>query len=286
MPGHHRGRPPRNEGLRYPADPPTVEEIVTVMRTAGHSLHGLRARALIVLLWRAGLRISEALALAEIDLDRTGGSVLVRRGKGGKRRHVGMDRWGWQQIEPWLDHRVARPAGAVLCVISGPTAGRPWSHSAARTTLRHLAVLAGVRRRVAPHQLRHAHAVEMAREGVPLMVIQRQLGHTNPRHHLELSAGHRQHRDHRHRPLPPRPDGPGQHVTAALIDNTSRRCSSRNAQARLLVLARPVAEARAYADRACRSARGAVSFVPCERRADGSLECRKQPQTRGAVRLV
>jgi site-specific recombinase XerD len=36
-----------------------------------------------------------------------------------------------------------------------------------------------VRRRFAPHQLRHAHAVEMAREGVPLNVIQRQLGHTN-----------------------------------------------------------------------------------------------------------
>jgi len=39
--------------------------------------------------------------------------------------------------------------------------------------------LAGVRRRFAPHQLRHAHAVEMAREGVPLSIIQRQLGHAN-----------------------------------------------------------------------------------------------------------
>ena len=38
---------------------------------------------------------------------------------------------------------------------------------------------AGVRRRFAPHQLRHAHAVEMAREGVSLNVIQRQLGHAN-----------------------------------------------------------------------------------------------------------
>jgi integrase/recombinase XerD len=36
-----------------------------------------------------------------------------------------------------------------------------------------------VRRRFAPHQLRHAHAVEMSREGVPLLVIQRQLGHAN-----------------------------------------------------------------------------------------------------------
>jgi site-specific recombinase XerD len=45
--------------------------------------------------------------------------------------------------------------------------------------LRQAAARAGVRRRFAPHQLRHAHAVEMAREGVPLIVIQRQLGHTN-----------------------------------------------------------------------------------------------------------
>jgi integrase/recombinase XerD len=37
----------------------------------------------------------------------------------------------------------------------------------------------GVRRRFAPHQLRHAHAVEMAHERVPLVVIQRQLGHAN-----------------------------------------------------------------------------------------------------------
>jgi site-specific recombinase XerD len=36
-----------------------------------------------------------------------------------------------------------------------------------------------VRRRFAPHQLRHAHEVELARDGVPLLVIQRQLGHAN-----------------------------------------------------------------------------------------------------------
>ena len=42
-----------------------------------------------------------------------------------------------------------------------------------------LAADAGVRRRFAPHQLRHAHAVELAREGVPLNIIQRQLGHVN-----------------------------------------------------------------------------------------------------------
>src|SRR5512132_3734122 len=66
--------------MRYPADPPTIEEIVSVMRHAGDSVHGHRLRRLIVVLWRTGLRICEALALAEPDLDPRRGSLLVRRG--------------------------------------------------------------------------------------------------------------------------------------------------------------------------------------------------------------
>ena len=119
MPGYHAGRPPRNKGRLYPADPPTVEEIVAVMREASDDRHGYRLRALIVVLWR------------------------------------------------------------VFCVIDGATRGRPWSSANVRVEFRRLASQAGIRRRFAPHQLRHAHAVELAREGVPLNVIQRQLGHAN-----------------------------------------------------------------------------------------------------------
>jgi site-specific recombinase XerD len=137
------------------------------------------ARALIIVLWRAGLRISEALALAETDLDQARGAVLVRRGKGGRRRELGMDRWAWQQLQPWLEIRAALPVGPLLCVIHGPAAGRRWEQSAVRKQLRRVAAAAGVRWRFAPHQLRHAHAIEMAYEGVPLVVIQRQLGHAN-----------------------------------------------------------------------------------------------------------
>lgn len=155
MPGFHRGHPPRNKGLQYPADPPTVEEIVAVMRQAGDTPHGLRTRALIVLAWRAGLRISEALSLAESDLNATRGGILVRVGKGGKRREVGMDDWAWRHLDDWLRVRVGMRVGALLCVVDGPTQGRPWSPTAARATLRQLAVEAGVRRRFAPHQLRH-----------------------------------------------------------------------------------------------------------------------------------
>ncbi len=179
MPGFHAGRPPRNKGLRYPADPPKVEEIIAVMRAAGDRPHGRRLRGLIVILWRAGLRIQEALTLAEADLDHRRGALLFRSGKGGRRREVGMDAWGWEELRTWLELRVHLPVGPLFCVITGPTRGRPWSSAAARADLRQTAAAAGVRRRFAPHQLRHAHAVEMAREGVPLIVIQRQLGHSN-----------------------------------------------------------------------------------------------------------
>jgi site-specific recombinase XerD len=175
----HQGHPPRNKGLRYPPDPPNVEEIIAVMRAAGDDPDGLRLRGLIVVLWRAGLRISEALALSETDLDPDRGAILVRYGKGGKRREVGMDRWAWDQLQPWLALRATLPVGALFCILRGPTRGRPCALAGVRAQLRRTAQTTGVRRRFAPHQLRHAHAVEMSREGVPLVVIQRQLGHAD-----------------------------------------------------------------------------------------------------------
>ena len=86
----HQNRPPRNKGLRYPPDPPTVEEIIAVMRAAGDSPEGLRLRSVIVVLWRAGLRISEALALAESDLDERAARWWSARARAG-----GVARSGW-----------------------------------------------------------------------------------------------------------------------------------------------------------------------------------------------
>ena len=150
-----------------------------MMRAAGPGAYGDRLRAMIVVLWRAGLRVGEALALAETDLDPGRGAVLIRRGKGGKRREVGMDGWGWRELEPWIEYRRQLPVGPLFCVLHGPSRGRPWAPAAVRRELRRAGVRAGVRRRLAPHQLRHAHAVEMVHEGVPLVVIQRQLGHAH-----------------------------------------------------------------------------------------------------------
>jgi integrase len=100
MPGYHAGRPPGNKGMRNPADPPTVDEIVAVLRHSPDNRHGWRIRAMIVVLWRAGPRVQEALALAEHDIHQRRGSLPVRRGKGGRRREVGMDEWAWELLRP------------------------------------------------------------------------------------------------------------------------------------------------------------------------------------------
>lgn len=99
MGGFRAGRP-RNKGQRYPADPPTVDEIVAVMRHARFATHGDLPNGLIVVLWRAGLRINEALALTETDLDQRRGAILVRHGKNDRRREVGMDAWAWSALQP------------------------------------------------------------------------------------------------------------------------------------------------------------------------------------------
>jgi hypothetical protein len=61
---HARGLP-RNEGGSIPPTAPTVEQIVVAMPETREDRHGYRLRALIVVLWRGGLRVAEALALGE-----------------------------------------------------------------------------------------------------------------------------------------------------------------------------------------------------------------------------
>jgi site-specific recombinase XerC len=156
-----------------------VDEIVAVMRHTRDDCHGWRVRAMIVVLWVRWLaHPGSTRARRARPYDRRG-SVLVGSGKGGRRREVGMDEWGWEQLRPWLNARAELRLGPLFCIIDGPTRGRPWSGAAVRSEFRRLAGSADVRRRFAPHQLRHAHALEFARERGPLNIIQRQLGHAN-----------------------------------------------------------------------------------------------------------
>jgi site-specific recombinase XerC len=101
-----------------------------LVRLAGADRHGLRVRAVIAVLWRGGQRISEALALSETDVDPARGSVLIRHGKGDKRREVRIDDGGCEHLNRWLEHRVLLPVGPLFCFIDGPTRGRAWPATA------------------------------------------------------------------------------------------------------------------------------------------------------------
>lgn len=185
--GHGTGRVPASKGKRYPPDPVTPEDVDAMLKYLEHprsryenrigTLSRLRLRAIMALLWRSGLRISEALDLEPRDLNPNDYCLTVRRGKGDKRRISAMDEWAWAELRPWIDARSDLPAGPVFCVLGGVTAGQRWSGSDVRRQMHLTAKKAGVTRRVAPHQFRHAHAVDLWRDGIDVFVVQRQLGH-------------------------------------------------------------------------------------------------------------
>ena len=202
LPTFHAGRAPGNKGLRYPADPPKIEEIVAVMRAAGDRAHGRRLRGLIAILWRSGLRIQETLALTEADLDHRRGSLLVRRGKGGRRREVGMDASAGSNYSP------------------GWTCGAPRRATTRRHSSRSAAPLRATPARSRPRRRDGARRRSSDRHPAPTRAQQ-------PRHHQRLSARHRQRRDHRDRARPTRTDDPGQRVASALTARKLRCSSSR-----------------------------------------------------------
>lgn len=182
LPGNlnpRKGVPPKSKGRKYEPDPPTVDEIVLFLQTCPDNVYGRRMQALVILLWRSGLRISEAVALEERDLRAHNGELVVRHGKGDKRRIAGMDPWGWQQVMPWVQERMAYPPGPVFCVLSGPTAGRAWGPAQVRFEMRRTQERAGIRRRFRPHQLRHLMVIDWVREGRSLVHLQRQVGHSD-----------------------------------------------------------------------------------------------------------
>jgi len=156
----------------------TPEEVGKLLRACGSCPTGTRDRALIALLWRCGLRVGEALALMLRDVDLMRGTVQVVKGKGGKHRVVGLDTGAQALLEAWLGSRKALPVGRsspLFCTLGGTRV----STVQVRAMLKRRATRAGLEKRVHPHGLRHAFAVELATEGPPVPTISAALGHSS-----------------------------------------------------------------------------------------------------------
>jgi integrase/recombinase XerD len=170
------GYPGSNSGSR-PSEALTSAEVKQLMAAMNNGATGQRNRALVAVLYRAGLRISEALALRPSDIDTKAGEIAVRHGKGDKARIVGIDDGGLRYVERWLTRRgkLGLRNGRLFCQLDGT----PMTPQAARAMLNRAAKKAGIDKAVRPHGLRHSYAAELARERVPVVHIQNQLGHSD-----------------------------------------------------------------------------------------------------------
>lgn len=177
-PGH--ASVPWNRGLRTPTELITPAEVAKILAQCSKlSGSGLRNRALLLVMWRAGLRVAEALALEVRDVDTAQCTLHVRHGKGNKRRYVSIDRSSMDAIARFIAARATFKSLSLISHVFTTHQGKPLRTSYVRQLIARLATQAGIERRVHPHALRHAFAVELLYEATPLNMIQAQLGHSN-----------------------------------------------------------------------------------------------------------
>jgi integrase/recombinase XerD len=159
-----------------------VDEIDRLLEAA--SVRSRRDRALLELLYAAGLRISEALGLDRDDLSLDGAFVRVI-GKGDKERLVPIGELSIDHLNAWLEdprprllarHHVEPARGGPLFLGDH---GRRLARQQAWTAVTVAAERAGLTGRVSPHTLRHSFATHLLEGGADLRVVQELLGHAS-----------------------------------------------------------------------------------------------------------
>jgi integrase/recombinase XerD len=170
-------RPRLPRALPHPLTVDEVAAILEVPRTEQPA--GLRDRAILELLYGAGLRISELTGLDVDDVDLEDATVRVL-GKGGKEREVPIGRMARDAVDAYVTR--ARPALAGprsrAALFLNTRGGRLTRQSCSRSLEVH-ARAAGIHRRVTPHDLRHSFATHLLEGGADVRVVQELLGHAS-----------------------------------------------------------------------------------------------------------
>lgn len=182
LPDYRLGREPANKGRKFPPEPLTPNEVYRLIDACGGGSANLRNRALIMLLWRTGLRIAEALALLPKDVDLENGRVAVLHGKGNFARVVALDYGALPTLKQWERDRRALELPRYtpyFCVIERPTRGKPVGGAYIRDLFKDLGEKAEIEKRVHPHGLRHTYASYLLDNGVPIHYISKMLGHAS-----------------------------------------------------------------------------------------------------------
>jgi integrase/recombinase XerD len=172
--------------IDLPRQPRLLPETLTIAEVEAllEASPDLRARALVELLYAAGLRVSEALGLDREDLSTDGGFVRVI-GKGDKERLVPVGDIALDWLARWMTEE--RPALLALHHVTpergGPLflgdRGRRLARQQAFAAVRSAARRAGLPDSISPHTLRHSFATHLLEGGADLRIVQELLGHAS-----------------------------------------------------------------------------------------------------------
>ncbi len=156
----------------------TVDEIDAMISCVDMStMEGRRNRAIVETLYGCGLRVSELvnLDLAHLFLD---DEYIVVRGKGSKERVVPIDGVAVEEIDRWMSDRAnidLKPGEESMLFVS--KRGRRLTRVMIFYIVKRLCELAGIRKEISPHTLRHSFATHLLEGGANLRAIQQMLGH-------------------------------------------------------------------------------------------------------------
>jgi site-specific recombinase XerD len=166
---------------------PVVLSVEEVGRLLG-VVRNLKHRTILMTLYGAGLRLTEALALTVTDLDSARRVIRVQHGKGRKDRYVDLSETLLAALRAyWHVYRPAR------CLFPGRSPDRPLDPTAVQHVCTRARRRAGLQKPVSPHTLRHCYATHLLEAGKDLRTIQVRLGHralATTARYLHIAAGH------------------------------------------------------------------------------------------------
>jgi integrase/recombinase XerD len=165
-------------GRRLP-DALSLEEVIRLLEAPGtDSPIGRRDRAMLHVMYAAGLRVSELVRLELGDVDRRRG-VVRAFGKGNKRRLVPVGEVALAVLEAYLADRALHKHAARSSFLFLSPRGGAITRQAFFKRVKIHARTAGIRKNVSPHKLRHSFATHLLQGGADLRSVQAMLGHAD-----------------------------------------------------------------------------------------------------------
>jgi integrase/recombinase XerD len=171
------GKPEMVSFIRLPkahSPLPTVLSLAEVNALL-RSIRSARYQAIAMVMYGAGLRVAEALALEVRDIDGARGVIQVRHGKGDKAREAKLS----PDLYQWLRSYWARERPPMPYLFASRATGRPPAAATVRDALAAAAKQAWIKKRVTPHVLRHSFATHLLEHGTDVRVVGALLGHAS-----------------------------------------------------------------------------------------------------------